>query len=469
MSATQPSGGGRHPPWVHVLSCPACSFATLVVDKLNRHISNCHGGQQLSYTLFVCPLCDACSTDCALIDEHLSIYHSGDCATTATSAAAVEAHSCSACRLVFKSLAALRGHACSRKQNLQQQPPNCIVDLEVRMDQLDKAAHAEFEDAADPLMSRLLNLWASTGADQQPCEQQEGPSGARLTATPAAGPEPAEEAQAGEAGPAALSSEDAAAGNATRRCPATLQCGTCPGRFTKLHSLFYHQLHFHSACRCPVCECVFFDTQAAEKHVAEEHPGCEIYRCPRCVRRFSMLEGLRQHWNDEHSRSAFKCPFCSRLFLQERFLTRHVRLMHPCQLARQPKRCPQCPQVLDTAEALRRHLTVAHNSDPMSGRLRCGVCGRYYKNERSLRQHQDSHRPLPQPFACSLCPYACNTRYLLRCHIRDKHTDFTYDCRLCGSRFMSRYLLRRHMDREHQLADAAAAVKAAASLRKKRS
>ncbi|PAA68757.1 hypothetical protein BOX15_Mlig008259g1 [Macrostomum lignano] len=336
------------------------------------------------------------------------------------------------------------------------------------MDQLDKAAHAEFEDAADPLMSRLLNLWASTGADQQPCEQQEGPSGARLTATPAAGPEPAEEAQAGEAGPAALSSEDAAAGNATRRCPATLQCGTCPGRFTKLHSLFYHQLHFHSACRCPVCECVFFDTQAAEKHVAEEHPGCEIYRCPRCVRRFSMLEGLRQHWNDEHSRSAFKCPFCSRLFLQERFLTRHVRLMHPCQLARQPKRCPQCPQVLDTAEALRRHLTVAHNSDPMSGRLRCGVCGRYYKNERSLRQHQDSHRPLP---ALRVQPLPVRLQYSLPAAL--PHTGQAHRLHLRLPPVRLPFHVALPAAPAHGPGAPAgrcgAAVKAAASLRKKRS
>lgn len=132
-----------------------------------------------------------------------------------------------------------------------------------------------------------------------------------------------------------------------------------------------------------------------------------------------MKKHIKEHHEEVRERP---CPHpgCNKVFMVDRYLQRHVKLIHT---------------------EVRNYI--------------CDECGQTFKQRKHLLVHQMRHSGA-KPLQCEVCGFQCRQRASLKYHMT-KHkaeTELDFACDQCGRRFEKAHNRNVHMSMVHPLTQA---------------
>lgn len=210
--------------------------------------------------------------------------------------------------------------------------------------------------------------------------------------------------------------------------------------------------------------------------------SCKGYfNCFYCKKQYASFDQLKCHVNELHDNISFKSILKSIYRPRDRIRADVSDI-----------NCRICKKNIDTIDNLIRHLTDAHNVkfnfdsdsvkpadcilgyDLSDGKYRCNqckaeffffktltnhmnehstdhvcdVCGRCFLLADRLRAHVRIHKE--SAVKCDYCGKICNSKMLLRSHIRSKHKKLLFMCSICNKTFPSSRTRVEHLEEVHK-------------------
>ncbi|XP_058798737.1 zinc finger protein 160-like [Phymastichus coffea] len=147
----------------------------------------------------------------------------------------------------------------------------------------------------------------------------------------------------------------------------------------------------------------------------------------------------------EFDKVACICPFCDKIFSDERKVANHVRNVH-----RRRFKCDLCRRQYFSAEALEAHRKT-HNTD---SHFECAICHLKYKREETLQSHfVRVHSDMEEKYVCDHCGKRYKLKQDLMLHINQVHMCTYQICRFCGKVVKNvkahEWHHQKKLDREH--------------------
>ncbi|XP_058828723.1 zinc finger protein 62 homolog [Topomyia yanbarensis] len=228
----------------------------------------------------------------------------------------------------------------------------------------------------------------------------------------------------------------------------------------------------HHKLACDLCSVPLKDFKEQRKHYVSVHNEEPYLNCckKKFYRKFRMVQHLQLHLDPD----AFRCDICNKSYSSKRVLREHQKDVHTSKQSREvsatpivkPKvktssakptddelilehfnlSCDLCQQSFNDFGDLRQHFESVHNEEPY---LKC--CNKKFNKKYLMVQHLQWHMN-PEIFRCDICSKNCNSKRLLRDHVREVHLrDKTCpeECKSCGKMFHNRTLLKAHLRRAH--------------------
>ncbi|KAM9851158.1 zinc finger protein 142 [Aulostomus maculatus] len=203
-------------------------------------------------------------------------------------------------------------------------------------------------------------------------------------------------------------------------------CDMCNKTFGAVTKLRQHKMRIHDrqpTHECSLCDFSGYTLDDVRRHKVRCHTGELHHACAHCEARFSSDAALRNHCNRAHQLlGSLSCQQCEYTCGSEVTLKSHQQSKHP-QL-----RCPTCQETFETKESLEFHQRthLAHQ---------CQLCPFAAKTKQLLAQHllneHEDGPPLDKPLKCSSCPFACQHQLVLEQHLRSHGGSRLYKCTDC--------------------------------------
>lgn len=133
-------------------------------------------------------------------------------------------------------------------------------------------------------------------------------------------------------------------------------CDLCGKGFSKKESFKSHlEIHEPQRFPCPQCNKTYAKRIGVTHHIKIKHNKEKLYKCPKCLERFSNSRNRREHLLAKHGVwfNAFPCPECRIKCYTANGLDVHIRKIH-----HKEKRvtCPQCANLFFNLAQLKKHL-----------------------------------------------------------------------------------------------------------------
>ncbi|XP_049585009.1 zinc finger protein 142 [Syngnathus scovelli] len=203
-------------------------------------------------------------------------------------------------------------------------------------------------------------------------------------------------------------------------------------------------LRIHLAHRCQLCSFAGKTRQLLAQHLLDEHeggpPSDKPLRCGSCafVCRHPLV--LECHLRSHGGKRMYKCADCNYSTGNKQKITWHVRI----HTGEKPYRCEHCGYACVDPSRLKLHMRV-HRDEK---KYLCPECGYKCKWATQLKYHMTKHTG-EKPHACDQCDYRSNRADALRTHRTTRHCDVrAYVCEECGKAFKTGFILKTHQ-RQH--------------------
>ncbi|CAB3408404.1 unnamed protein product [Caenorhabditis bovis] len=223
-----------------------------------------------------------------------------------------------------------------------------------------------------------------------------------------------------------------------------VKCRFCDRTFNNHFALRKHQA-FHSKIdklssrtkkehKCEYCDKMFLHAASLIYHVKlHTEEGNEIRidglrRCAVCNLEFPSQEHYKNHVDLHHS---ITCSYCTQKFPTRSLYDQHncncnyARRYNPTALASRSVICRLCKpnQILVTVRQIKEH---RNRHQPRRVHL-CWTCHKSFRTSELLNLHRYVHNAMP--IRCNHCSAVFNSRFVLKQHIRQEHTnDNQYQC-----------------------------------------
>ena len=151
----------------------------------------------------------------------------------------------------------------------------------------------------------------------------------------------------------------------------------------------------------------------AQKNLEENNSNClpaqtpnpEVFKCPRCGKKYNKPEDLVEHLEREHVNPLpaktpnpveFKCPRCDEKYNNPEDLVEHLEREHANPLpAKTPNpeefKCQRCNKKYNKPEDLVEHLERVHVVN-QNGNFECEICGKKFTKEIDLTNHSKDNQ-----------------------------------------------------------------------------
>ena len=249
-------------------------------------------------------------------------------------------------------------------------------------------------------------------------------------------------------------------------------CDECGKSFIFEESCKFHKKSVHSKSEdtqqkvCHICGFSTFYQGLLNQHILKKHEKDKHKQCPHCSYHVWSYCEIEVHIDGKHSElydKQFDCYHCSKRFIFERSLKKHL---HKMQLRKQLS-CKLCELKFIKIQELLDHVSeihpermqntsgaeVAFVSTDRKFKEICELCNRELHSLDSLKEHKIEVHQDGKFKLCFYCDYKSPQLFNLRYHIESKHPEHgekKHLCDLCGEGFMFLQNVKTHKIHAHR-------------------
>ncbi|XP_061697439.1 zinc finger protein 142 isoform X2 [Syngnathoides biaculeatus] len=199
----------------------------------------------------------------------------------------------------------------------------------------------------------------------------------------------------------------------------------------------------HLTHQCQLCSFAGKTRQLLAQHLLKEHEESTLnkpLRCGSCTFACRHPLVLEQHLRSHEGKPVYKCGECKYSTGSKQKITLHVRI----HMGEKPYRCEICSYACVDPSRLKLHMRV-HREEK---KYLCPECGYKCKWGTQLKYHMTKHTG-EKPYPCDQCDYRTNRADALQVHRVTRHCDVrAYVCEKCGKAFKTSFILKTHQ-RQH--------------------
>ncbi|CAH1790779.1 unnamed protein product [Owenia fusiformis] len=243
-------------------------------------------------------------------------------------------------------------------------------------------------------------------------------------------------------------------------------CKECPKRFYKASVLDRHIGNNHTTCTpysCAICDFKFPTKSSLSGHIKLHAKGKQMPKEQRVLKSQANLpiqcelcgevclgKEYKTHKTTKHGTPSwpplgegsvdgkiYKCFNCEQMFEEFKLYKKHFVVSHSNVASHQ---CAKCNESFLTKTSLANHMKECHSDRTFN----CTECERKFETAKSLKDHQLIH------CICNVCNKQLSSRKTLYRHKRHLHgDDKPYQCNQCKQRFIIPSELNVHIQHKH--------------------
>ncbi|CAK1550189.1 unnamed protein product [Leptosia nina] len=185
-------------------------------------------------------------------------------------------------------------------------------------------------------------------------------------------------------------------------------------------------------CRCAVCDMQFQHHSSLVTHMGL-HRNFSKMSCSVCDMRYLDSKDLCSH--ARQGADAPSCTDCNRQ-IKEESLVEHMKLVH-----KKRYRCPSCSQFFTSHYRRSLHVADVHKTRDLQ---KCVYCSRSFIFESLLKKHVKQRHLKVRDFVCDVCGYRTYEQHVLKLHMLTHAATRQYKCNSCDKMFKSKKYMRKH-------------------------
>ncbi|XP_044727327.1 zinc finger protein OZF-like isoform X3 [Chrysoperla carnea] len=225
-----------------------------------------------------------------------------------------------------------------------------------------------------------------------------------------------------------------------------IKCKKCNQKYYHPLTLKWHEDIKHNNHICNICNKKFSNIYKLKDHrrfrhtkegrtLIRENVACHI--CGKLMQKGSLKIHMTIHKDD---RDKITCEICSKTFVRQDGLTRHMKRVHGNETPPCNHLCNICGHASRSAFDLRRHLRTHSTERPYA----CDHCDKTFRREDNLKEHIAHVHLNVRKYQCSFCSQAFHEKKGLRNHERRHTGEKPHKCEVCGKAFIQKYALKVH-------------------------
>ena len=129
--------------------------------------------------------------------------------------------------------------------------------------------------------------------------------------------------------------------------------------------------------------------------------------------------------NIEEDNNTKTCKICSKVFVSQSKLKRHIDSVHK----KISYKCEKCNKNLSSKESLKTHIENVHDKKRI---INCNLCDNKFSNNTSLQLHIKAVHEKSLEEKCEICNKTFSTHKSLSLHIKKVHEGDKINCELCN-------------------------------------
>ncbi|KAF4518556.1 hypothetical protein B566_EDAN004300 [Ephemera danica] len=224
-------------------------------------------------------------------------------------------------------------------------------------------------------------------------------------------------------------------------------CATCgkvlwSKRAYAIHYRMKHSKTSKVGFRCRICQQRFDTKEQRKLHYTLDHEGESPYHCADCGKGFASKSGMYGHRQLHTGSGVSKCEYCGKEFTRKDSYNEHL-LIH-----NGPRhKCPHCPkEFVQRSNLVRSRISV--RSVRSVSRTKCG---KGFNSEKYLQRHVAIVHEPSNAFSCPLCKKTFSQQARLKAHLMTHSGVKHMKCLLCEKAYSVRKSLRRHLLEKHEV------------------